>query len=121
MNPYASTEQTPKSTASLFASRDLFGEYKMLPKKGINGGRRGALLKHFCEKLNPTRIASGYPELNEKAIIRLLPFMNDIRSLDWLNSVCTDASHRGYSYAKRFWYIQKLQKSVGDIIEKGLV
>lgn len=97
---------------------DLFGNYRIAPKKGVGGGQRGALLQFFCEKLNPSRIATGYKPLNEKAIIRLLPFMNDIRSLFWLKSVCEDTERRGGSFSKKFWYIQKEQKSANELVDK---
>lgn len=99
------------------AMTDLFGNYRIAPKKGVGGGQRGALLQYFCEQLNPSRIAAGYKPLDEKAIIRLLPFMNDIRSLFWLKSVCEDNARRGYSFSKKFWYIQKQQTSVDKVEE----
>jgi len=94
------------------SASDLFGKYKMLPRKGIGGGERGELLRFFCEQLNPSRIKSGYPPLTEKAIIRILPYMNDIRSLFWLKSVCNQTPN----FSKKFWYLAKQQKSVSDLV-----
>lgn len=96
---------------------DLFGAVRVLQnKKGIGGGERGALLRYFCEKLNPGRIDKKYAPLDERAIIRILPYMNDIRSLFWLKSICEDSERRGYSFSKKFWWIAKQQARAEDVV-----
>lgn len=112
MNPYAEIK------SGVVATSDLFGNYRLIQKRGGAGGERGALLRYFCEQLNPSRIKKGFAPLNENAIIGLLPFMNDKRSLFWLKSLCVDSQNRnGYSsFSKTFWYVQKQQKRIDELV-----
>lgn len=81
------------------------------------GGEVGALLRYFCENLNPSRIKSGYQPLSERAIAKILHTMMRKQDLYWLKSQCEEAERHGYSFSKRFWYYAKQQKSAGELVE----
>lgn len=112
MNPYHETPSTQLQSAT-----DLFGRYRVLPKKkgAGRGGEVGELLRYFCERLNPKRVKDGYKPLDEKAVAAILHAMMRKQDLFWLKSVCEDAEKRGYSFSKRFWYYAKQQKSALEL------
>ncbi|HET8581034.1 MAG TPA: hypothetical protein VFL98_01030 [Candidatus Paceibacterota bacterium] len=60
---------------------------------------RGELMRYFLERLNPERIADGYPPMTMSRMGKLLEKI-PTKDLYYLKRVCDDAKH----FAKKFWW-----------------
>ncbi|HUO50530.1 MAG TPA: hypothetical protein VMU25_03165 [Candidatus Paceibacterota bacterium] len=60
---------------------------------------RGELLKYFCERINPERIADGYPKITIGRMGKMLEKI-PTKDLYYLKRVCDDSKN----FSKKFWW-----------------
>jgi hypothetical protein len=73
---------------------------------------RDELLDKFLSKLNPPRVADGYPPLTHSRLARLLKASDHAES-DWhaFYKLCDGAE----SFSKLFWYLVKLSTAARKV------
>jgi hypothetical protein len=87
------------SIAQYNASMEHIGSHIKKPLKKSRETERGELMRHFCNRLNRTRLRDGFQKITMAHMGKILEKI-PTKDLYYLKTVCDSAT----DFSKRFWW-----------------